>query len=571
MHTRSSQLHLLALALSLGIISCVCGKEILTHTEPMGEKIVISCPFEDMPSWCFLPMEIQTENPGARPADWRVSLSSQDYRGGMNIRSGCNFRALPGNASRGSSLVPTGTVSNTRESGYSYGAYIGIEAARAGGGTGHGSINPRTSSQSDAEKTTLLSWDMRKVEQDSRGPLVGKLFDHHLAPVDWRAYCGFHSLHISDKEWQEMTPAAHTAIKHWVHLGGQLYVLGNNSAKSMAEMGLPKTGPGQRPGGVFRGSVNESYSDEEVKYFDKIADRDWVVRAITGDAVKEWERRDASSFATPSAQLAAGFMLFVVVGFAILVGPLNVFVFAAARRRHRLFITTPLISLGAGGLLVASVILSDGIGGKGVRYVWMESAPTGENTQYVVQHQHSRCGAMFSTGFEIPEDAYFAPMVLAPGELSGNLSAELEPGKVLASGPWFSSRRSQNFYLAAARPGRGRIEKTGTDERPVLTSAFDFPIGRIFWLAADGKTWWQAGSLAQGTATALQPCTAPEVQKALDDATALAPPEYARDLTTASRRPGYFIGLTERIAAIETHKSIRWQTHGFVTGPAVTP
>jgi hypothetical protein len=29
--------------------------------------------------------------------------------------------------------------------------------------------------------------------------------------------------------------------------------------------------------------------------------------------------------------------------------------------------------------------------------------------------------------------------------------------------------------------------------------------------------------------------------------------------------------LANHIAAIETHQGIRWQTHGFVTGPVATP
>lgn len=552
---------LLAIILWIGIVSSVCGKEILSHTEPMGEKIVISCAFEEPPEWCFLPMEIQAENPGKQSADWRVSVSSRSYPSDTNLRGGANFRAPAGVATRGSALIPMGNVG---AGSYYDTNYVTIEAARSGGGTGRTGISTSSRSSSELVKATLITVEAM---------VKGQNFNPGQAPGDWRAYNGFHSLYISESEWGELTPAARTAIKHWIRLGGHLHLAWKDPDKRRPKIGLPKSDSGPECGAVSRGSI------DEVKVGDRLEERenakamenDWAVRAFTGDALREWERRDASTFATPSAQLAAGFMLFVVVGFAILVGPLNVFVFAAARRRHRLFITTPLISLGAGGLLVVSVILSDGIGGKGVRYVWMESAPAGENTNYLVQHQHSRCGAMFSTGFEIPEDAYFAPMVLEAGDLSGNLAVELEPGKVRASGPWFSSRRSQNFYLAAARPGRGRIEKSGTDERPVLTSAFDFPIDRIFWLAADGKTWWQAGALAQGTATALQPCTAAEVQNALDAATTLAPPEYGRDLTTSTRRPGYFLAMASRISAIETHKGIRWQTHGFVTGPVMHP
>lgn len=568
MPVRSALIRPLVLAMWVGHAAIGCGKDILTHTEPMGEKLVLSCPFEDTPNWCFLPVEIQADNPGGEAADWRVSVSSQDYYSGMNFRSSFGFRARPGDVSRGSALVPMGGVG----AGNNYGGnYVSFEAARAGGGSGRGNLSTRSTSESDWVRTTLVTQDASKL----LGHAYGTLFNHGQAPGDWRAYCGFHSLYISEQEWGTLMPAARTAIKHWIRLGGHLHLVSARPGKSLVEMGLPKADAGLAAGAVSRGMVDDvktgESQDDPARMSANAAQNDWALRATSGDAVREWQRRDGDSFATPSARLAAGFMLVVVVVFAVLVGPLNVFVFAAARRRHRLFITTPLISLAAGGLLVVSVILSDGIGGKGVRYVWLESAPAGDNTNYLVQHQHSRCGAMFATGFEIPEDAFFAPMVLESGELAGNLTVELEAGKVKAAGPWFSSRRSQNLYLAAARPSRGRIEQTGPAERPVLTSAFDFPIERIFWLAPDGKTWWQAGPLAQGTATALQSCTAAEVRNAVDAAAALAPPEYGRDLTTAARRPGYFLGLANGISAIETHTGIRWRTHGFVSGPVVTP
>lgn len=577
MHPRSSLIHPLMLALWMGLSSIGCGKTILSHTEPMRESLLIDCPFEETPSWCFLPLEIQANNPGKRPADWQVSVSSQNYMSGMSFRSSFGFQARAGDVSRGTALVPTGNPGMSA-SGYSGGYYVILEAARAGGGSGRGTLSNGSTSRSDASRITLITQEAGKL----LGQSFGTLFNHGQAPGDWRAYCGFHSLYISDNEWGDLMPASRTAIKHWMRLGGHLYLMRSGPGKSLAEMGLPKSDLGPDTGAVSRGSLGETKGGDipgtsggEIPGHNGITENamagNWVVRATSGEAVREWQRRDGSTFATPSATLAAGFMLVVVVVFAVLVGPLNVFVFAAARRRHRLFVTTPLISLAAGGLLVVSVILSDGIGGKGVRYVWMESGPASDNTNYLVQHQHSRCGAMFATGFEIPEDAFFAPMVLASGELAGTFAVDLEAGKVKAGGPWFSSRRSQNFFLAAARPGRGRIEQTGTAEQPVLTSAFDFPIDRIFWLAPDGKTWWQAGAMAQGTASALQPCTAEEVQKALDAAAALAPLEYGRDLTEATRRPGYFLALANGITAIETHQSIHWQTHGFVTGPVVTP
>lgn len=145
----------------------------------------------------------------------------------------------------------------------------------------------------------------------------------------------------------------------------------------------------------------------------------------------------------------------------------------------------------------------------------------------------------------------------------------LEADRVVAGGSWFSSRRSQGFYLAAARPGR--IEAGGSADQPLLTSTFEFPLERLFWLAADRKTWWQAGEVPQGKGVALSPCSEGDVRAALQDATGDAPPEFQGFLKIALERPGHFVALASKPAAIETHRGIRWQTHGIVAGRVVVP
>src|SRR5690606_21574539 len=73
-----------------------------------------------------------------------------------------------------------------------------------------------------------------------------------------------------------------------------------------------------------------------------------------------------------SQEFRYGLFIGVLVLFAIIVGPVNLFVFAKVGKRHRLFITTPIISLATSLLLVGLIILQDGFGGSGFRRVLME-------------------------------------------------------------------------------------------------------------------------------------------------------------------------------------------------------
>ncbi|NIP92090.1 MAG: hypothetical protein GWO24_00865, partial [Akkermansiaceae bacterium] len=78
--------------------------------------------------------------------------------------------------------------------------------------------------------------------------------------------------------------------------------------------------------------------------------------------------------------------------------------------RHRLFITTPLISLGASLLLVVLILFQDGFGGSGQRVTLMEIGP--ENTAYLSQEQIARTGVLLKTGFTTTEHGYFSPVMI---------------------------------------------------------------------------------------------------------------------------------------------------------------
>ncbi|MCF7733844.1 MAG: hypothetical protein K9N23_19310 [Akkermansiaceae bacterium] len=538
------------------IPSLRAGENILSHTDPDGAGIAVEAAFEPHGRWSFVPLEVTLKQAGGKAAEWQLMMEAPGYGRG-SFRSGVGLLAKT-RQTRASILLVGGTTTYYGSSSNPF--YL--SAKRAGGGSvrnsfgGSGGRNGGT----DPLVSTGLSL--------SSG---GTAFDCTLAPSDWRAYAGYSGLVVKESEWNGMAPAARSAIRQWVRLGGRLVVA---DATPGSFSGLPVPDSASTGGMVSRGGVKmltQEGGDTFSSALDQLEqqrDSNWFHSAIEGNTLNEWEVRAPGLFAAGMGQGVIVLMILVVLAFAVLVGPVNLFLLAPARRRHRLFFTTPLISLGAGVLLVVAVLLSDGLGGKGRRHVWLESVPA-ENTAYLVQHQHSRCGAMFSTGFEIPEAAYFAP--LSMDHLSGSFEVSLEADKVRAEGPWFSSRQEQGFLLAVARPGRGRLELGGTTERPTLTSAFDFPLASCYWLAPDGESWWKCGELGQGTAVALAPATQQEMAAAVAEFTGAAPAEYEPALETATRRPGYFVALAPRVAAIETHRSIKWDTRGIVTGPVATP
>ena len=207
-----------------------------------------------------------------------------------------------------------------------------------------------------------------------------------------------------------------------------------------------------------------------------------LATAIPGDRVEtllgqyggKWNLRDSVAAPSLRALLVFGF----IVAFGVLVGPVNLYWFAGPKRRQRLFWTTPLISLAGSALLVALMILQDGIGGNGARRVLALMLP-GQNKIAIVQEQISRTGVLLGRSFDIEEPSWMQQL---PGEPSspgnstfGNSGRRLaETDQRQRSGDWFTNRAVQAQVIEAVRPSRGRIEffpgKSDQDPPAVLSS-----------------------------------------------------------------------------------------------------
>jgi len=97
-------------------------------------------------------------------------------------------------------------------------------------------------------------------------------------------------------------------------------------------------------------------------------------------------------------RLQSGLIFGFILIFALVVGPLNLFVFASGKNRPRLFWTTPLISLIGAGLLAALMIVQDGFGGTGARTTLAVLLPQ-DKKMAVIQEQVSRTGILLGQPF----------------------------------------------------------------------------------------------------------------------------------------------------------------------------
>ena len=394
-------------------------------------------------------------------------------------------------------------------------------------------------------------------------------FDPKRLPDDWRAFSGFDTIMLTEADWADIPPGPRNGIVSWVRLGGQLVVYATGKP-SPASLGLPED-PGfgeilvESVASDLRlnagETVNLAYNKRATKH---------RLASISSDFNSSWPLQ--KSFGEKSFN----YILFVLIllAFGILVGPVNLFVFAKSGRRHRLFITTPLISIGTSLILIALIIFEDGFGGNGTRLTLMEVRPDGnQNAAFILQEQFSRSGVMTSPSFTVETPALIAQTPLASSRWarftsgygsSGTYDLQPTSGGLFASGDWFQSRSEQGQLVTAVLPTRGRIEATG--DPGTVVSTFDFPIEMILYRDPTGQ-WHRGENITKGKPAKLTPVDPTMVQPILNDTAKRFTDRNNAYLRRVSDRNDSYIAFAKQAPAVETHPGIDWKTETVITGP----
>jgi hypothetical protein len=394
-------------------------------------------------------------------------------------------------------------------------------------------------------------------------------FDPKQLPDDWRAFSGFDTIMLTESDWADVPPGPRNAIISWVRLGGQLVVF-SASDPTLASLGLPiDPGFGEA---IVQPIATDLRLDPKLTVNRAYAGRATKPRlpAITDDFSSAWPLQ--KSFGEKSFN----YILFVLIllAFGILVGPVNLFVFAKSGRRHRLFVTTPLISISTSLILIALIVFEDGFGGNGTRLVLMEVRPDeNQNAAFIQQEQFSRSGVMTSPSFSVETPALIAPVPLASSRwarlttgygASGAYDLQPASGKVFASGDWFQSRSEQGQLVTAVLPTRGRIEATADAAK--LVSTFDFPIETLLYLDPSGQ-WHRAEKITKGKSVRLTQVDPTMVLPIINDTAKRFTERNRAFLRRVADRKDSFIAFTHEAPGIDTHPGIDWKTETVITGP----
>ena len=549
---------------------------VFTYGKNKATSVELVSMFEDLPDGGFAPIRVTATNATGREIKWNLDFTSSNSDG--KFRSGFSMAVPAGKTETREFLVPLMTRLSERMGWEETGLNVrvtarGLPIYGAGTSGSDGRDWPMIGmSKKLADKWEQAATDYSGTVRKSRGggpspvDFASRYDPAGGMPVHWRAFSGFDVMIISEGEWRDHVmphAEAKNAITQWVGQGGILHVVGSGKPLDLNN------------GRFGLGNIDFTRPLDGIAYFNRYNRlTNTLNEQVQEHFTSGWDVRNQIG----SRSFHAWIVVLLLAVFALLVGPVNLFVFARGGQRHRLFVTTPLISIGTSLLLILLILFRDGIGGTGSRFLMLAIDPESKNS-FVRQEQFSRTGVLLGGQIPFHDEAVTTHVLLSrsPWTRVKNDRNDLdfaltrtEPRQL--TGSWFFSRSEQAHLTRAVRPTRERVERisTGPGKPVLIASALSIPVEKLCYF--DGKDWWKSeGVVAPGSRPELQKAAKSEVDGYFERIKRRSTQSVSEVLNQAEDRAGYFYATSTEAAPlyIET-RDLKWRNDlAFLFGPVV--
>jgi hypothetical protein len=558
--------------------------------------------FDPMPPTGYAPLRVVATNHTSSDRLWDFSLLSQTQRFQSENQHRSRFQMIvsAGGTESAQFLVPLAVSYGEAygRSGKELQIGVNIDGARHRDFSEHS--NPVYDFPAIAISKALADTNHSRLKDEvekrmksasSRGGSTsqfGSVYAAEDLPEDWLGLSGFDVVMMTDSEWLSLKPGQRLAMIQWSRLGGQLDLYATG-APNFAALGIPSDVEGKIA----------SLKSAILSWNGKDLDAEKTVARYWGFGRREkmlTENYTKGSGSVPNQkpdwgllesiglrQFASWQVIVFLVIFGILVGPVNLFVLAPPGKRHKLFITTPLLSIGASLLMVVIILFQDGLGGIGARLVLVNVVPE-ETSAYVMQEQACRTGVLLGGNFELKQPALIEPLALPDTpwvKLKKNANSQpvqlsLEGAK--RSGNFFQSRAEQGQSLRAAVSTRARLElKKGlpAEAAPEIISALGFTVDTLFYKDVKGDLWQANTPLLTGQQVKLTSAGQAALSMACTKLAQLSEGQNKLQIEMLGHgglARGSFVALASAAPAftVETLPSVRWNQDQIIVFGSVT-
>jgi hypothetical protein len=317
-------------------------------------------------------------------------------------------------------------------------------------------------------------------------------------PADWRIWSGFACVFLPADDYAALNAARRAALRGWVALGGQLVLVPEEAGgKSEERLGAGSIRTLALP--IKAALSTTEWNDLGLSLGGTVGYPDADSLVVRNGTPLSW--------AVAEKEPGTTWLTLFLISFAIMVGPVNLFVLAPATKRHRLFLTTPLISLVAAIVLGVTIFVQDGVGGDGLRHTLVVFLP-GDNQAAVIQEQSARTGFLTNRTFPLTADTQLTVLPLEEESLGRIGSFSQTPtffrDDTQGKGNWFRSRGRHAHLVQRLLPTRGRVERIGISPTgaPIVQSNLAHPL-REFVVVDERGALWAAAELVPGRQTTL--------------------------------------------------------------------
>lgn len=519
--------------------------------------------YESIPPKGFLPLRVEIKNFSGARRTWQFRTAHSQF-GFRSMQFVTSLAVDAGSERAFELLVPIApgsmTIARYSDLSINVSGYAVISGTSSEHSSGSG-LTP-TPFLGMGEALAVKEWGPLRelLEKSHSRALDGTPIDPRLIPTDWRGLAGFEVLIFGESEWREIPAPQRNAIQDWVIKGGKLVVFRSGTANDAT---LPQGGE-LGIGEVVHWVPGDDFQDSVVRIL--LAYEVPAAGSPLQNYTWQWPLALSMGRPEPPGLLIISF----VVGFALVIGPLNFLAFAPQGQRHRLFWTTPAIALAASALMGIFIVLSEGFGGRGDRFGILVNLPQLRKSA-LWQEQVSRTGVLASGTFMPSEPSLILPIGLrdSPGGYSAS-----ERGKTYLldgstwSGDWFRSRTTQVQIFSAVLPTRSQIQLVSSpDSAPSVISSFEETL-EDFWYFDDDEMAWRGQDLRPGEKRRLQRADYKEFEVWWRDA--LNPAGYItrdRAQAFAKNKKGKFFASTQKPRPITSLSVIRWKDFsGLILG-----